>query len=44
MGLSTIVYILAQQTDMIANGIDIARKSAKSKKREDERAPAYADN
>jgi hypothetical protein len=44
MGLSTIVYILSQQTDMIANGIDIGRKNAKSKQREDERAPAYADN
>jgi hypothetical protein len=44
MGLSTIAYILSQQSDMIANGIDIGRKSAKSKKREDERAPAYADN
>jgi hypothetical protein len=44
MGLGTIIFILLQQTDMIANGIDIGRKNAKSKKREDERAPAYADN
>jgi hypothetical protein len=44
MGLGTIIFILVQQTDMIANGIDIGRKSAQSKKREDERAPAYADN
>jgi hypothetical protein len=44
MGLTTIVYILSQQTDMIANGIDIGRKSAKAARREDERAPAYADN
>jgi len=44
MGLGTIIFILVQQTDMLANGIDIGRKSAQSKKREDERAPAYADN
>ncbi len=44
MGLGTIIFILSQQTDMIANGIDIGRKNAKSKKREDERAPSYADN
>lgn len=44
MGLSTIVYILAQQTDMIANGIDIGSQSAKAARREDERAPVYADN
>jgi hypothetical protein len=44
MGLGTIIYILSQQTNTIANGIDIGRKNAKSKKREDERAPAYADN
>ncbi len=44
MGLGTIIFVLVQQTDMIANGIDIGRKSAQSKKREDERAPAYADN
>jgi len=44
MGLSTIIFILSQQTRMIAEGIDIGRKSAKSKKREDERAPSYADN
>ena len=44
MGLGTIIFILVQQTDMIANGIDIGRKNAQSKKREDERAPAYADN
>ena len=44
MGLGTIIFILVQQTDMIANGIDIGRKSAQSKKREEERAPAYADN
>ncbi len=44
MGLGTIIFIVLQQTDMIANGIDIGRKNAQSKKREDERAPAYADN
>ena len=44
MGLSTLIYILSKQTVMIADGIDIGRSSAKSKKREDERAPAYADN
>ncbi|MFQ5923688.1 MAG: hypothetical protein ACE5M4_12675 [Anaerolineales bacterium] len=44
MGLGTIIYILSQQTEMIAKGIDIGRKSAKAARREDERAPAYADN
>ena len=41
MGLSTIIYILSQQTEMIAKGIDIGRKSAKAAQ---ERAPAHADN
>ncbi len=44
MGLGTIIFIILQQTDMIANGIDIGRKNAQSKKREDDRAPTYADN
>ena len=44
MGLGTIIYILSAQTKLIAEGIDIARKSAKSERREDDRAPAYADN
>ena len=44
MGLSTIVWILSQQTELIAKGIDIGRKSAKATRREVERAPAYADN
>ncbi|MFQ5943368.1 MAG: hypothetical protein ACE5JF_07435 [Anaerolineales bacterium] len=44
MGLGTIIYILSRQTDMIANGIDIGRTSAKAARREDERAPSYADN
>lgn len=44
MGLGTIIFIILQQTDMIANGIDIGRKNAQSKKREDDRAPSYADN
>ncbi|MFV1858465.1 MAG: hypothetical protein ACC647_03850 [Anaerolineales bacterium] len=44
MGLATIIHILSQQTEMIAQGIDIGRKSAKAARREDERAPAYADN
>lgn len=44
MGLGTIIYILSAQTKLIAEGIDIARKSAKSERREDERAPSYADN
>ena len=47
MGLSTIIYIISQQTEMIAKGIDIGRKSAKAarrKRHEDERAPVYADN
>ena len=43
MGLATIIYILAQQTEMIAEGITIGRKSVKAARREDERAPAYAD-
>lgn len=44
MGLGAIIYILSEQTELIAKGIEIGRKSAKSKRREDERAPAYADN
>ncbi len=44
MGLGTIIYILAEQTELIAKGIDIGRKGAKNERREDERAPAYADN
>ncbi|GMR10244.1 MAG: hypothetical protein BMS9Abin28_1065 [Anaerolineae bacterium] len=44
MGLSTIIWILSQQTEMIAQGIDIGRTRAKAARREDERAPAYADN
>ena len=44
MGLATIIYILSQQTEMIAEGITIGRKSVKAARREDERAPTYADN
>ena len=44
MGLSTIVWILSQQTELIAEGIDIGRKRAKTARREDERALSYADN
>lgn len=44
MGLGTIIYILAAQTELIAEGIDVGRKNAKSERREDKRAPAYADN
>ena len=44
MGLATIIYILSQQTERIAQGIDIGRKSANASRREDERAPSYADN
>ena len=44
MGLSTIIYVISQQTEMIAKGIDIGRKSAKEARREVERVPAYADN
>ena len=44
MGLGTIIYILSQQTDVIADSIDIGRKSAKAEQREDKRARAYADN
>jgi hypothetical protein len=34
MGLATIIFILSQQTETIAEGIDIGRKSAKAARRE----------
>jgi hypothetical protein len=39
MGLSTIIYILSSQTDLIAKGIDIAR-AGQAKANERERVPA----